>query len=358
MNNLRIVFLCIFVGNPYAELLIKPLNFKGVQVKLEDGSFSFIFLPKILGLGKTDILHLHTLHYFFLGKTQVNRLIKFFLFIIQVLFLKLLGIKLVWTVHEWADRFGDGKNAIPPAWCAILGRLFDAVITHCDTTKKEIVKAFFLENKNKVFVIPHGNYLGTYENKVSQFEARKTLDIPTQSLVFMVFGNIHRTKGFLDAIDAFKRLHEPGIYLLVVGHPAEDQIEEEIRDKVKGHENILFLPRQVPDEEIQIYMNACDCVIVPYKVFTTSGVTILTMSFGRACIAPNVGFFSDVLDDSGALLYDSTNEDGLLYAMKSAIEKRSNILEMGKHNLQLAEQWNWDSVAKQTFEIYKMLLDS
>jgi glycosyltransferase involved in cell wall biosynthesis len=341
------------VGNPYADLLIKPLTFKGVQVKVEDSNFSFIFLPKIIGSGKTDILHLHTLHYFFLGKTKINRLLKFFLFISQVFIIKLLGTKLIWTVHEWTDRFGDGKNDIPPVWSGILGRLFDAVITHCDTTKKEIVKAFRLENKNKVFVIPHGNYIGSYENKISQIEARKKLDIPQKNLVFLLFGNIHRTKGFLEAIDAFKRLKEPSISLLVVGHPAEDKIEEEIRDKVKGHENILFLPQQIPDKEIQLYMNAGDCVLVPYKVFTTSGVTILTMSFGRACIAPNVGFFSDVLDESGAFLYDSTNEEGLFSAMKSAIEKRNNILEMGKHNLKLAEQWNWDSVAQLTFNIYK-----
>jgi glycosyltransferase involved in cell wall biosynthesis len=81
------------------------------------------------------------------------------------------------------------------------------------------------------------------------------------------------------------------------------------------------------------------------------------MSFGRACIAPNVGFFSDVLDEFGAILYDSTHPEGLLFAMKDAIEKKNNLLEMGKHNFELAEQWNWNYVAEETLKIYQHCLE-
>jgi glycosyltransferase involved in cell wall biosynthesis len=267
-----------------------------------------------------------------------------------------MGTKIVWTVHEWADRWSNGQTNIPPIWAATLGRLFHAVITHCNTTKNEIIKAFRLENQNKVFVVLHGNYIGSYENEVSQLDARQILGIPPDDLVFLLFGNILRAKGFLEAIDAFKCLREKKIFLLIAGYTGEEQIEELITDKVKGCDNILFLPGKVPDEKIQVFMNACDCTIVPYKVFTTSGVTILTMSFGRACIAPRTGFFSDVLDDSGAFLYDSNHEDNLLQAMKAAIEKRDSILDMGKHNLKLAQQWSWDYVAEKTLSIYQQCL--
>ena len=356
MKKLNVLFLSIFDGNHYKTLLVENLNNKNVQV--EDYFPTVFFLPRVIKEGKPDILHLHTIHYFFLGKNQINRTIKFFLFIIQAFFLKLIGTKIVWTVHEWSDRFDDGKNDIYPVWAAILGKLFSAVITHCETTKNEIVKAFRLENKNKVFVVPHGNYIGSYDNKVNQVEARKYLDIPQENLVFLLFGNLHRTKGFLEAIDAFKGLDASKISLLIVGNPAEEKIEELITDKIQDHKNILFIPRKVPDEEIQIYMNACDCVIVPYKVFTTSGVTLLTMSFGKACIAPNLGFFSDVLNESGSFLYDSTHEDSLLQAMKQAIERREQLLDMGKHNLQIAEQWSWEFVANKTLKIYQDCLNN
>lgn len=356
MKKLNVVFLSIFNGNHYKRLLVENLNTKNVQI--EDYFPTIFFLPRVIKKGKPHILHLHTIHYFFLGKNPVNRTIKFFLFIIQAFFLRLTGTKIIWTVHEWSDRFDNGKNDIYPTWSIILGKLFSAIITHCETTRNEIIKAFHLENKNKVFVVPHGNYIGSYENKADRVEARKSLDIPQENLVFLLFGNLHRTKGFLEAIDAFKCIDASKISLLIVGNPAEEKIEELITDKIQGYKNILFIPKKVPDEEIQIYMNACDCVIVPYKVFTTSGVTLLTMSFGKACIAPNLGFFSDVLNESGSFLYDSTHEDSLLKAMKQAIERRDQLLDMGKYNLQIAEQWSWEFVANKTLEIYQDCLSN
>jgi glycosyltransferase involved in cell wall biosynthesis len=358
MNKLNIVFLCIFCGNPYADLLVKPLEHREVNLKIEEKSFNFIFLPRIIAEGKPDIVHLHTLHYFFLGRNQLNRSIKFFIFIIQILVLKLIGVKVIWTVHEWKNRFDNSNNDIPQGWASIIGRIFDAIITHSKTTQNEISEACSLKNNNKVFVVPHGNYIGCYENIINQLMARKALSLPTENLVFLLFGNLHKTKGFLEAIEAFKGLQDIRISLLIVGNPAENQVEELIRERIQGYENILFVPKRVQDDEIQIYMNACDCVVLPYKVFTTSGTAILAMSFGRSCIAPNTGYFSDVLDDSGAFLYDANNEDGLLYAMKQAIEKRDKLLDMGKHNLKLAEQWNWDYVADETIKIYQGCLTS
>ena len=42
--------------------------------------------------------------------------------------------------------------------------------------------------------------------------------------------------------------------------------------------------------------------------------------------------------------------------MKCAVENKNNLGEMGQHNLKLAEQWNWDYVAKETFNIYQRCL--
>ncbi len=352
---MKIVFFCTFCGSPYAELLANPLKNKGVHVEIEEKSFHFIFIPKIIREGKPDILHIHNLHYFFLGINELHRFIKFIIFVIQILILKIIGTKVVWTVHEWADRFRNGSNDIPKGWSVIIGQIFDAIISHNTTTNNQIIKAFALGEEDKNFVIPHGNYI-CYKNTISQLDARKLLDISPDSPVFLLFGNIHRTKGFLEAIDAFKSLQKNQVYLLVVGYPAEEGIEEMIRDKIQGYENILFVSRRVENDEIQNYMNACDCVVLPHKVFTTSGTAILAMSFGKACIAPNDGYFRDVLDESGAFLFDSTQEYGLLHAMKLAIEKQDSLLDMGKHNFNLAEQCNWEYVAEETLNVYQKCL--
>jgi glycosyltransferase involved in cell wall biosynthesis len=365
IKNLRVIFLSEWLTNPYKNLLSNSLTAKGVQVEEYRDDASSIFFPLAIWQKKPDILHLHLFRPlivsrdpFVIRKNMLFRWTKLLIFISQVFVLKLLGTKTVWTVHEWSDKFNFNKNDIPRQHTVTIGKFLDAIITHCDSTQKEISNAFDLENKNKVFTVPHGNYIDIYENKVSKLEARKALAIPTENVVFLLFGNIYRYKGVLEAIDAFKHLQQSGISLLIAGQPYEDRLEELIQDKIQGFTNIIFVPKRIPNEEVQVYMNASDCVLVPYQIFTTSGAVILAMSFGRACIAPSEGFFKDVLDHSGAILYDPTHEEGLLQAMKCAIEKKNRLMEMGKYNLKVAEQWNWDYVAEETFNIYQRCLIS
>ncbi|MGQ4646877.1 glycosyltransferase [Lyngbya aestuarii] len=351
MEDLRVIFLSDWLSNPYKLLLAKCLN--NYKVKVEEYRWNFIFLYRNFLPYKSEILHFHTLHPFIVGRSSIGRVFKTLLFITQIILLKLIGTKIVWTVHEWSDKNSGGNRNISPNQAKLIGNFFDAIITHCETTKLDITKALYLEGKGKVFVVPHGNYIGCYANQATRLSSRKTLEIPEENLVFLLFGNIYRYKGVLETIDAFKCLEQKRISLVIAGKPNEQELEQTIKEKIKGYNNILFIPERIPDDKVQIYMNACDCVVVPYKVFTTSGVAILAMSFGRACMAPRIGFFSDMLDDSGTFFYDPNQEEGLVQAMKSTVDKKDKISEMGEHNLNLAEQWNWHYVAEETFKLYQ-----
>ena len=355
MEKLRVIFLSSWLGSPYKTLLSDHLGYKGVHV--EEYQQPRTFLPIIFKRGKVDILHLHsTLQNLLIkGNSIIPQWFRLIQFITQLFLLRLMGIKTIWTVHEWADKHYRSDRDIPESYYAIIGKFLHAIITHCESTKHEVSKAFKLEGENKVLVIPHGNFIDLYENKISQIEARKHLNIPEENLVFLCFGGIYTYKGVLEAIDAFKCLPKGKVSFVIAGKIAkgEPELKDLILEKIKGYNNILFVPEEIPDDEVQIYMNACDCVMTPYQTFTTSGVTLLAMSFGRACIAPKAGFFQDVLDESGAFLYDASDQNGLLQAMKSAIEKQDELLTMGEHNLEIAQQWSWDYIAEETLNIYQ-----
>ena len=355
MDKIKIVYLCALYGNPYIESLSNYLQERNCDVEIKDNYFQLLFLPELILKSQPDILHFHTLHSFFPGgRFKVYRLLKFCFFIIQIVILKILNVKIFWTVHEWQDRVKKGKDNIPLKWAIILGKLFDGIITHSSGVKQEIIEAFEIADESKVVAIAHGNYINTYQNQISLTEARSILNIELSKVVFLLFGNIHYTKGFLEAIDTFKRLEEnTESFLLVVGNPAEENIEATIAAKIKSDRNILFVPRKVKDEEIQIYMKAANCVILPYKVFTTSGTAILAMSFAKACIAPQAGYFEETLDDNGTLFYHPTNEQGLLLAMKKAILNGEKLKNMGEHNFQLAKALDWKSIAAKTFDLYQ-----
>ena len=351
MANLKAVFLSNWLDNPYKKLLIKHLEPKGVKVR--EYRWSIFFLPKVIWPWKPDILHLHTLHPFLRGKSHLSRWLKLLIFVSQISLLRLLGTKTVWTVHEWNDKIGRRTGNISQSHGAILGRFIHSLITHCQSTQQEVAQAFGLEKTEKVLVVPHGNYIRCYENQIGQQEARTQLGIATEPVVFLILGGLYRHKGILEAIQTFKTLPQEESTLVIAGALGESDLEPQLKDMLSEHSNnILFIPKRIRDDELQIYLNACDAVILPYKVFTTSGMAILAMSFGRACIAPNRGFFPDVLDHRGAFLYDDVGETGLLTAMKQAVEQKSQLHNMGQHNFNLAQQWNWDFVANETFNIY------
>ena len=350
MNNLRVVFLSDWVVNPYKELLIKHLSLKGAIVN--EYLWSTFFLFKVLRNGKVDILHLHTLHPFLLGKNIVTKILKLIIFVSQIAILRLLGTKTVWTVHEWSDKLSGGANNLSPSIAAVAVSFFSAVIVHCKTTKQELSKLLRLKS-HRVLVIPHGNYISYYENQITDSEARKILNLNSDGLIFVLFGNIYRYKGVLEAIEAFKILNSDRTSLIIAGKVSESGLEAEIKKTIGTNKDITFIPKRIADDEVQIYLNAADCILLPYTVYTTSGIAILGMSFGKVCLAPEIGFFRDVIDRQGGFLYQLPHQKGLVTAMNRALDNWEQLDAMGAYNLNRMKKWNWDYVAKLTINAYK-----
>ena len=353
---LRVIFFPQWLDNPYQNLLAEHLEKLGVQ--LDNSSYSSTtLLLNSLARSKPDVLHLHALHPFFLSSSKTKSAIKLGVSLGQLVTLRLLGIKIVWTAHNLKNH----ENKYPTLdriFTTLVVRLAHGIIAHGETAKQEVIKAFSLREIDKIFVIPHGNYFTYYENNLSRIEARKALNIPDTSLVLLFLGLIRPYKGVLEMIDAFRQLHQDGVQLVIAGKLADKELAELINQKVKDCSAIKFIPGFVADEQIQVYMNACDAVVLPYRDILTSGSIILAMSFSRACIAPRKGCIGDVLDDSGAFLYDPDMEKGLLQAMNHAIQHRTDLLQMGERNRQLAEQWGWNRVAEMTLHVYQQCFNS
>ncbi len=152
---------------------------------------------------------------------------------------------------------------------------------------------------------------------------------------------------------AFAALNHKEVELVIAGKTRDDGSSELIRRRCAGHPRIMYQPGFVADDDIQTYMNACDAVVLPYRDILTSGAVILAMSFGRACIAPRMGCIAETLDEKGAFIYEPEDSDGLLNAMKRAIERKADLSAMGEHNRRLAAPWGWDRIAGMTLDVYR-----
>ena len=350
VDTLKVLFLSNWFSNPYKTLLIKNLSSQNVQI--EEHRLNRFFLFKALKMRDLDVIHFHALPIPLVWGNYFFHLLKFALFALQATLLRFLGVKIIWTIHEWDSKLSSRKVNYNPIYAKLFSNCFDVFISHCESSEQSLVRELGDKSKDKSSVIYHGNFIDWYENKSTPLESRRALDISDESLTFLLFGSIYPYKGVLEAIEAFQNLQHPNATLLIVGQANSQALEANIREKAQASDKIKFISERVADKDVQVYMNASDCVLVPYKVFTTSGVAILAMSFGKACIAPKMGFFDDVLDDSGTFFYDPDSQSGLQQAMQAATVDKSLLSDMGNYNLGLAKQWSWSYVAEKTLDVY------
>ncbi|HEY9658544.1 MAG TPA: glycosyltransferase, partial [Allocoleopsis sp.] len=341
--------------NPYQAQLDRHLQAFGITVL--PGNCGTVFLHTALTVWKPDVLHLHWLHFFLIKSNRWLSLLSGLLFVGQLAVLRLLGVKLVWTVHNLKNH-ANQHLTIDRFFTALVARLAHRIIAHGEIAKQEIVSTFHLRDPQKVAVIPHGNYKPCYENRVSRETARQRLGLAEDKLVFLFLGLIRPYKGVLELIDAFIQLNNPKTQLVIAGKVWDDGTDQtaQLQQQVATHSNILFHPGFVPNDQIQVYMNACDVAVFPYRDSLTSGAVLLALSFGRACLAPRIGCIAEVLDDMGSFLYNPGDVTALSQTLHRVIEQQPQITAMGHHNLSLADRYDWHTIAEKTADVYRTSL--
>ncbi|MBI2439810.1 MAG: glycosyltransferase family 4 protein [Lentisphaerae bacterium] len=288
---------------------------------------------------------------FLLTGTEIMAFVKLVVFLVQVVIVKMAGVRIVWTVHNINDH--EDRHAVPHRIGMVcIARMANAIVAHSEWAKNELTKMARIANSVKIFVVPHGNFIGLYGNSISRTAARQELGIDDSRLVFLFLGKIRRYKGVLELVEAFNKFGRSDCELLIAGAPFDSLLEAEIKAKLKSRKNIRFYSGVVPDDKVQVYMNACDVAVFPFRRITTSASVVLAMSFGRACIAPRLGGLPEIVNEKGAILYDAGDGSGLERCLNEAFIHRPELDAMGTSNLRRAEHWGWDRIGKMTMDIY------
>ncbi|RME68111.1 MAG: glycosyltransferase [Verrucomicrobia bacterium] len=300
---------------------------------------------------KCDLLHMH-----WLPKFGFNRLIESFsAHTVQFLRLRRMGYPWVWTVHDLYDPEARWRSVD-----RMLARLVfhgaRSVLVHSRAAAETVCREFGASDRSKVHVVPHANYIGTYPNNLSRGEARAALSLPENARVFLFFGAIRRYKGVPDLIDAFRRLPHADARLVIAGKPWDTALHREIAATTARDRRIQIHAEFVPDDKVQVYLNACDAVVLPYRDYLTSGAVVLAMSFARACIVPARGSMAEALGPEGGLFYDPDQPDALHEALARACTEHERLASIGRLNHETAARWGWDEMAAATIKAYQAAL--
>jgi len=196
-------------------------------------------------------------------------------------------------------------------------------------------------------VVPLGNYIGHYPNDISRSEARQQLDLPDDAFVYLFLGMIRPYKGVEELIHAFEKLDLPACRLLIVGRVS--RASHKVLSLGQNNSAIKLVPEFVPDEALQLYMNACDVFVLPYKKVTTSSAAVLSWSFGRPIVAPAMTSFPEFTTPGAGVLYDPSRPTALLSALQQAREQSWSESEIFAH----AHLFDWDKLAPQLANLYQ-----
>jgi len=129
-------------------------------------------------------------------------------------------------------------------------------------------------------------------------------------------------------------------------------MRRQVRDAGEGDARVVVHDRFIEDDEIQMFMSASDCVVLPYRDLLTSGALVLAMSFGRGCLVPDHPSMTEVMSPACGLVYPG-DEGGLEQGLRDALSSAERLAGMGESALERSRGWSWGEIASETAEVYR-----
>lgn len=195
---------------------------------------------------------------------------------------------------------------------------------------KELYK---FEDKEKLEYLPLGGYIISKEKRVYiRSKIRNELNISKDNVVFIHAGKLDEKKKSLDLIQAFTKLKQNNIKLLIIGS-FDDKIYLQVKEVINLDNRILFLGWKRGDE-LQDYLCASDIYVQP----SGRSVTVQNaICCGCAIITSRRLIYTDLFGE--AAKYAQT-KDELHVRMNEIIENpellashKEKLLEVAKEKL-------------------------
>jgi glycosyltransferase involved in cell wall biosynthesis len=348
------LFLPYYDDNPYQDELARGVREAGGEVLVGDHTDLFPVLQALGRHGRPDVLHLHWADKLLVSRWRLLTLLRGIVLLCELLVARLLGVDIVWTVH---NRFHHERR-VPPKYERPfrhgIVRLASGVIVHGEAAKEAVLDAYRLPERyrERIHVVPHGNYVEVYENDVDRVAARERLDIPQAAPVFLHLGSIRPYKNVPGLVEAFGRLERDDARLLIVGSaPNDEERREHLLSLCDDDDRVETVFEYVPEEELQLYLNAADVGVYPFTDVLTSGSVVLGLSYGLPIVAPRLGCIPETVAPCDELLYDPDDEHGLQDALERSLS--ADLRSLGDCSRRRAASLDWLAVGRRTLAVYR-----
>jgi glycosyltransferase involved in cell wall biosynthesis len=335
-------------GNPYWPILAEELQKKGVFFD-KKSPYAFDLKWLIENRGRIKILNLHFIQQFYKSSTTLRMSIKLIRFGFLMLTARLFGYRIIFTLHNLVPTY-----EVSPTWVDRIGYLIavhlsNRIIVYCKEAKHLMKDTY--GRKSRVYYVDHPNLIEYYQNAITKTEARNQLNLSLDGFVFTFIGGVRPNKGVEILIEAFKQLENKDYRLLIAGniYPPESYAKSLIK-MAENDGRISFDLKFIPEDEMQIYLNASDIIVLPFAKILTSGTANLAMSFGRPVIVPRIGCLPELIEPGLGWLFEQDNPASLAEVMDKAAQ--CEVEKVGDKAFHKLSKCTPERFAEQTLNAY------
>lgn len=255
---------------------------------------------------------------------------------------KINNIKYLLTVHEgsrlYDPEIDEKSNRFFKIW-------YDAafVIRVSNTDINKLIERGIPSDRVKY--IPNGFDPERFYH-INKNDARDELYLPKNKKIVLNISRLYEVKGHKYLINAMKRVTEKRENVLCfIGSsgPLKDELQSKI-DK-SDLQDYIKLIGFIPNEEMNLWMNACDLFVLPSLSEGNPTVMFECLGCGKPFIGTKVGGEPDIItsDDYGFLV-EPANPKELAEKILVALDKNWN----EEYILNYAKQFTWEKIAKDT----------
>ena len=189
---------------------------------------------------------------------------------------------------------------------------------------------------------------------VDRAEACRRLGLDPDIRYMLFFGLIRDYKGLDLLLRAWASARPEGYRLIVAGEfyaSREKYVslidESGLRDEVALHD------RFIPDEEVRYYFSAANCLVLPYRSATQSGVTQIAYNFSLPMIVTDVGGLPEIVPDGRTGLVCAPTAEGIADALRR-VREVGTLRRLRDNFAEERKRFSWGAMCDRLTEVLEM----
>jgi glycosyltransferase involved in cell wall biosynthesis len=265
---------------------------------------------------------------------------------------------IVTTFHTVLSEPSDEANRIVTE----IAELSEAVVVTIESAA-DLLRERVGISSDKVKIVHHGAALPEHGRRSY---AKRFLGLQKRT-VLATCGLISSGKGIEHVITALPRLvkERPDLLYLVIGetHPEVRKHEGEayrqklisLTNQLHLEDNVQFVDRYLPDDELSVYLQAVDLYVAPYlgKDQVSSGTLTLALGHGKAIVATPTLFAKEVLSGERGIFCEFADSNSIMECMDQILSDPKLKLKLETNAFKYGQEVGWTKVAEQYGELLR-----